>query len=181
MNHKYMKREVEVKILNIDAVKLRRNLKKLGAVRIFPPTVFREIYWESPAKERVYSSFRLRSEGKKNYLTLKIKKDDQHFEIRDEFEVEVGDFSMTMKIFELAGFKVFCEREKRREEYRIGTIKIEIDEYPKMKPYMEIEASNKKDALALLKQIGFPLKYTTNRTATEIIQDAGLDPNHLLF
>lgn len=176
-----MKREVEVKILNVDPVKLRKNLKKLGAIRVFSPTVFREIYWESPSEERAYSSFRLRSEGKRNFLTLKMKKDDQHFEIRDEFEVEVGDFSMTMRILELAGFKVFREREKRREEYQIGTIKIEIDEYPKMKPYMEIEASHKKDVLTLLKQLGFPLKYTTNRTATEIIQDAGLDPNNLLF
>lgn len=176
-----MKREVEVKVLNIDPVKLRRSLRKFGAVRVFPPTVFREIYWESPSEERKYSSFRLRSEGKKTFLTLKMKKEDQHFEIRDEFEVEVGSFSMTVKILELAGFKIFREREKRREEYRIGAIKIEIDEYPKMKPYMEIEACTKKDILALLKQLGFPLKHTTNRTATEIIRDAGLDPEHLVF
>jgi adenylate cyclase class 2 len=176
-----MKKEIEVKVLNIDPVKLRKNLKKMGAVQVFPPTLFREIYWESPAEERIYSSFRLRLEGKKSFLTLKIKKEDRHFEVRDEFEVEVGDFSMALKILELAGFKIFREREKRREEYRIGTIKVEIDEYPKMRPYMEIEASSKKDALTFLKQLGFPLKYTTNRTATEVIQDAGLDPNRLLF
>lgn len=176
-----MKREVEVKILNIDPKKLRRSLKKLGATQVFKPTIFREIYWKSPLQKWIYSSFRLRSEGKRNFLTLKIKKDDKHFEIRDEFEIEVGDFSTTIKILELAGFKIFRQREKRREEYKIGNIKIEIDEYPLMKPYMEIEASNKKEAEGFLKELGFPLEYTTNRTATEIIRDSGLNPDQLFF
>jgi adenylate cyclase class 2 len=176
-----MKREIEVKILNVDQGKLRKSLKKLGAKRVFGPTIFHEVYWESPLKERKYSSFRLRSEGQKSFLTLKIKKEDSSFEIRDEFEVEVKSFEETKEILQLAGFKVFRDREKFREEYLLQDIKIEIDEYPGMMPYMEIEAPSKKAAKDFLKTIGFPLKYTTNRTATEIIQDAGLNPDNLLF
>lgn len=176
-----MRREVEVKVLNVDQKKLRKNLKKMGAKRVFSPTLFQEIYWESPAEERVYSSFRLRSEGKKSFLTLKLKKEDREFEIRDEFEVEVADFQMIAKILQLAGLKIFRRREKLREEYLVGNIKVEIDEYPRMMPYMEIEATSKLAVRNFLEELGFPLRYSTKRTATEIIRDAGLNPDNLLF
>lgn len=176
-----MKKEIEVKILNIDQKKLKKSLKELGARRVFGRTLFHEIYLESPSKERRYSSFRLRSEGKKNFLTLKLKKDDLAFEIRDEFEMEIKDFEIALKILQLAGFKVFRQREKLREEYVLENVKIEIDEYPMMMPYMEIEAPSKKIMKNFLKKFNFSFKYTTNRTATEIIQNAGLNPDNLLF
>jgi adenylate cyclase, class 2 len=178
---KFMKKEIEVKILNINRKKLKKSLKELGAKRVFRCTLFHEIYWESPSNERQCSSFRLRSEGRKSFLALKLKKDDSAFEIRDEFEVEVGDFKTTAEILELVGFKVFRQREKLREEYLLENVKVEIDEYPGVMPYMEIEASSKQAVKDFLKKINFPLRYTTNRTATEIIQDAGLNPNKLLF
>jgi adenylate cyclase class 2 len=157
-----MKKEIEVKILN-------------------KPTLFREIYWETSIKKREYSSFRLRSEGNNCFLTLKIKKDDNKFEIRDELEVKVSDFLIVTKILKLTGFKIFRQREKKREEYNIGRIKIEIDKYPYLKPYLEIEGSNKIEIKKILNKLGFSFRHTTNKTATEIILDAGLNPNYLLF
>lgn len=176
-----MKKEIELKILNIDRKKFIASLKKVGAKQILKPTLMCEVYLDSPAQERVYSSFRLRDEGKRIFLTLKLKKEDKKFQIRDEFEVEVSDFDTTKKILELAGFKIFRQREKLREEYRLGKIKIEIDEYPKMKPYTEIEAPSKDELERFLKKLEFPIKYTTNKTATEILKDAGLNPDNLLF
>lgn len=177
-----MRKEIEVKILNIDRERLRATLKKLGARQVLKPTLMRELYLESPVKERVYSSFRLRAQGKNSFLTLKLKKgEDKKFEIRDELEVEVDDFNAMRKILRLAGFTIFRQREKIREEYQLGKIKVEIDEYPKMKPYMEIEAFSKKEIKDFLKKIGFPLEYTTSGTATEIIQNAGVNPDYLLF
>lgn len=176
-----MKKEIEVKILNIDLKKMRLKLKRLGATQVLKPTMMRELYFKSPLLKIKYSSFRLRAEGKKNFMTLKLKKNDRLFEIRDEFEIEVDNFNTTKEILQFAGFKIFRQREKKREEYLIGKIKIEIDQYPKMKPYIEIEASNKKDVEKFLEKINFPLNYTTKKTATEIISRAGLNPNNLIF
>ncbi len=50
-----------------------------------------------------------------------------------------------------------------------------------MQPYIEIEASNKKHAIEFLKKIGFDITYTTNKTATEVIRHAGLNPDNLVF
>ncbi|MDP2630719.1 MAG: class IV adenylate cyclase [Candidatus Uhrbacteria bacterium] len=176
-----MKQEIEIKILNIDAKKLSMNIKNLGGKKILEPTLLSELYFESPIRNPRYSSFRLRSEGKQTLLTLKMKKDDPHFEIRDEYQVEVQSFEMTKQILELAGFKVFRQREKIRESYMVETVRVEIDTYPHMKPYAEIEAASKKDALKFLKQIGFELEYASKKTATEIIRDAGLNPDDLMF
>jgi len=176
-----MKKEIEIKILNIDPKKFKINLKKLGGKMINKPTLLRELYFESPSEKRVYSSFRLRSEGQRSFLTLKMKKDDRQFEIRDEYEVEVSDFNTARKILELAGFNVFRQREKMRESYKVGTIRIEVDTYPEIKPYAEIESTNKKDIKEFLDKMGFVLEYAVKKTATEIIRDAGLNPDNLVF
>jgi adenylate cyclase class 2 len=176
-----MNKEIEIKITNIDRKKVAATIRKLGGRLVMRPTLMREVYWESPAAERLYSSFRLRSEGKESRLTLKLKKNDPNFLVRDEYETSVGDFEATAKILELAGFRIFRQREKMREEYRVGKVKIEIDEYPMMKPYLEIEANTKKDAESFLKKLGFTLDMASSETATEIIKRAELDPDNLLF
>ncbi|MCX6784523.1 MAG: CYTH domain-containing protein [Candidatus Komeilibacteria bacterium] len=179
-----MKKEVEIKILNIDKKKIKSLLKKSGAKQILKPNLMKEMYLESPAHERLYSAFRLRSEGKKNFLTLKLKKgtrESKKFQVRDELEVEIGDFNTAKKIIQLAGFKIFRKREKIREKYKLNKSEIEIDEYPKMKPYLEIETSSAKEMSYLIKILGISLKYATNKTATEIIRGAGLNPDNLFF
>lgn len=176
-----MKKEIEIKILNIDPKKLRPSLKKMGGKQVSKPTLMHELYLESPVKKQAYSSFRLRTEGKRTFLTLKVKKKDKQFEVRNEHEVEVSEFDVAKKILELAGFKVFREREKIRESYRVGNVRVEIDKYPKMMPYIEIESQDRKEIKEFIEKIGFPLKYSTRKTATEIIRNAGLDPDNLVF
>ncbi len=173
-----MKKEVELKILNINPTKTRKILRALGAKKTMPSTLLRELYFRGNGN---FSSLRLRSEGKKQYLTLKTKQEDKKFNIRMEHQIEVSDFDMTKKILELLGYTVFRQREKLREHYELPKVHIEIDQYPHMMPYMEIEAPSKKIAEDFIKKFGFPLSLTTNKTASEIIQDAGLNPDNLCF
>ena len=152
-----MKKEIEIKILNIDPSKLKRMIKNLGGRQILRSTLMRELYFESPADNRAYSSFRLRSEGNKIFLTLKVKKEDKRFEIRDEYEVEVNNFDTMKNILELAGFKCFRRRGKKRESYRLGNTRIEIDTYPGMNPYAEIESAKKRDKEKYMEIKGYSL------------------------
>lgn len=176
-----MKKEIEVKIVNIDVKKLLGTLRKLGFTRILKPTLLHELYFSSTNVRRNYSSFRLRSEGERSFLTIKTKQKDKRYKIRNEYEVEVGDFTTTKKLLEILGFETFREREKIRESYRRGSVRIEIDTYPMMQPYIEIEASQKKDVAQFLKEMNFDLNYASKKSATEIIFDAGFNPDHHLF
>lgn len=176
-----MKKEVEIKILNIDPKKLKNKIIKLGGKQILKLTLFREFYLDSPIKNRKYSSFRIRSEGKKCFLTIKTKKDDNKFEIRNEHEVSVSNEKIIQDILSIAGFKIFRKREKKRESFLLNDIKIEIDTYPQMNPYVEIEGKNKKEIMQIIKKLDFSFKYANKKTATEIIKDAGLNPDNLVF
>ncbi len=176
-----IKKEIEVKILNIDRKKIRSKLKELGARVIHRAVILNEVYFDLPGKKHQFSSFRLRSRGKRAFLTIKFKKLDDHFNIADEYETEVSGFALMKNMLQLAGFTIFRERQKIREEYVCGRVKVEIDEYPGMKPYLEIEATNKKNIETFLKRLGYSLSDTTNETATAVIKRAGLSPNRLFF
>jgi len=177
-----MKKEIEVKILNIDLKGFRATLRARGARRIQKPTLFTEIYWKSPLPNPAFSSFRIRHEGARSFLTVKLSK-TQHakFLLREEYEITIGDFEMARQIVSLLGFSVFCERQKIRESYTLKGSRIEIDQYPLMKPYAEIESSTIVSAQSIMRKLGYSFDDTVNMTATEVIKGAGRNPYKLMF
>lgn len=176
-------KEIEVKFLKVDLPDLKKRLKRLGAKRVFPPTLFRAMHFQHPdLGKRYFNLFRLRLEGKELVLATKNVVPGGKFKIEEEREIQIhSDMKAVQKFLEGMGFRVSRELEKFREEYKIGKLKIEIDRYPKMKPYAEIEGPNKKVIRALAEKLGFDFKDASNATATEIIKEAGLNPNKLLF
>lgn len=62
----------------------------------------------------------------------------------------------------------------------MNNTKIEIDEYPKIPPYIEIEGSeeNIEKTVGLL---GYTMSDTCTLTATEVIQEAGENSEFLTF
>ncbi len=178
-------KEIELKILNINVPAIRRKLKRLGLKQAMKPTLFHELLFTSASskgKEGRFSLFRLRKEGKKSFLAIKVRgKKNVRFDVKRETEVLVSDFISTRRIIETVGFKVTRERQKIREEYVGRGIKIEIDKYPKLEPYVEIEGRNTKMVLNFLSAFGYSLKNTTSKTATEILKEAGIDDRKLVF
>ena len=178
-------KEIELKILNVDVPAMRRKLKKLGLKRVMKPTLLHEIHFISEnfrGKGSRASLFRLRKEGGRSFLTVKAKRrKDKRFDVRQETEVSVSDFEKTKKILEAVGFKILREREKFREEYKGKGVKVEIDSYPKIKPYAEVEGNDKKTVLKFLSTLGYSLKDTTNKTATGVLKEAGIGDGKLVF
>lgn len=174
--------EIEVKILDVNVSKIKKTLRKIGAKQILKPTLFQEWYFRIPGitkKEKEFYSFRLRSEGKKNILTIKIKKKDASYLVSKETEIEVSSAENTKTLLAVLRFKVFRQRKKIREIYKIDNVKIMIDQYPGIKPYIEIESTRKKDVSDFVRKLGYSFKDTTSKTATEIIREAGLNPDNL--
>src|SRR5690606_7229751 len=103
------------------------------------------------------------------------------YSIHNELEINVSDFETTLRLLETLGFKVFRRREKIREEWKLGTVKVEIDEYPRMLPYIEVEGQTRAAVDRFMKKMGISLEHASNATATEIVRGAGLDPDNLVF
>lgn len=176
-----MHKEIEIKVIDIDRDALRVSLEKLGARRVMEPTFLKEVFWESTGGKSSYSCFRLRQEGAKCFLTLKMNVEDERFKVREEHQVEVADFDEMKRILELAGFRIFRRREKIREEFRLGDVTVDVDEYPGMKPYFEIEGPDGETIERVLEQLGFTMADATNATAADVIKAAGLNPDLLVF
>lgn len=177
-------KEIEVKILNVDLRRVKQSLEELGAKSVLRPTLLREWYFRIPGiseDERNFYSLRLRTEGKKNVLAAKIRKEDKRYHINKEVEIEVSDTAGTKTLLALLGFSIFRQREKIRQVYCLDSIKIAIDQYPRVKPYIEIEGGKKSDIMSFVKKLGYSTSDTTNKTATEIIKETGLNPNNLFF
>ncbi len=87
---------------------------------------------------------RLRQTNDKTTLTVKhlSKKKNQNFQYVQESEVGVFDLEQTNNVLLNLGFFYRNYFEKRRTSFTYKNAEIEIDEWPKLSPYLEIECDN---------------------------------------
>ena len=64
--------------------------------------------------------------------------------------------------------------------FKLEKLKIEIDKYPSIPAYLEIEGS-KKEIENLLKRLGYKLSQTTNMNATSVLKYYNVNPNFQKF
>ncbi|MFA5355120.1 MAG: class IV adenylate cyclase [Candidatus Paceibacterota bacterium] len=139
--------ENEVKFLNIDPVKTENRLKEIGAEKIFDKIYKRRVYDYPDLRLNEKGAYlRLRDEGDKITFTFKqrlgMKGHDgkANDEGMEEIEVNVSDFDKTAElVLKLGMIEKFYE-ENRRIRYKLRNIEFDIDFWPLLNPYLEIEA-----------------------------------------
>jgi len=139
--------EKEVKFLNIDAKKIEKKLIEIGADKMFQKT-YRRIVFDYPdlRMDKKGAWVRLRDEGEKVTLTykqrigMKSRNGEENDKSMREIEVEVGDFNKTALILRKIGLADKFYMENKRIRYVLDDIEFDIDFWPKLKPYLEIEA-----------------------------------------
>ncbi len=151
--------EIEVKFLNINPEKIEEKLKDIGAQKVFDNLYRRRVFdYPDLRLDKAGSWIRLRDEGNKITLAFKqrigIGADEKtHDKSMEEIEVEVNDFDKTAEILLRAGFIQKHYVENRRIRYQLNDIEFDIDFYPLIEPYLEIEAPSWEkvdDAISLL-------------------------------
>jgi adenylate cyclase, class 2 len=149
--------EIEVKFLKIEPKELEEKLISLGAEkkfdRIFKRRVFDFPDWRL---NKDGSWLRVRDEGEK--VTMSFKKrigignnGDQGME---EAEVVVSDMNKTAEIFLRLGMIEKFYEENRRIEYILNGVKLEIDWWPLLKPYLEIEGKSWGEVQSTAEKLG---------------------------
>jgi adenylate cyclase class 2 len=140
--------EIEVKFLDIDPEKIQEKLKDIGAERkgeYFQRwRVFDYPDWRLD-KEGAW--LRLRDEGD-GRITLSFKKrlgmknhgGTANDEGMEEVETQVNDFDKVVLIFEKIGFVEKHYAEKKRVRWMKDGVEFDIDTYPELNTYLEIEA-----------------------------------------
>lgn len=142
--------EYEVRVLEIDDKALINKLEKLGAKYIGSFEQKRYVFDTIPTEESKW--IRLRTNGKKATLTYKCVQ-KATVDGTEEIEVEVSDFEKTRELLEACGIKHRGYQENRRVQYILDGVEIDIDSWPMIPTYVEIEGKDEESVMAMIKKL----------------------------
>jgi predicted adenylyl cyclase CyaB len=177
-----MANEIEVKFLDVDKGSLEVKLGEMGAVHI-GEVLFRSISFDYPGfpLDKKASWIRLRDEGAQVTLAYKQRlgiKDDGSVgtdEGMEEVEFKVSDYSIAREFLLKIGLIEKFSQEKIRSMWRKDDVHFDIDIWPKLKPYLEIEAPSMEMIDSAIKDLGFDPKEKKICSTTEIYSLVGIN------
>ncbi len=165
--------EYECRILNIDLDEFLSKLESLEAEDKGEKLQRRFIYDFDPVDPDKW--IRLRTNGDVTTLAIKKLKRTDEIGNADEEEVEVGDLDTMDRILQQLGYKHRNYQENKRHSFKIGNVSIDIDTWPRIPTYVEVEGSSEDEVLYALYLLGVDLSQTTTKDVTTIYSDYGID------
>jgi len=150
-----MKPEIEAKFLNVNHGDIRDKLQSIGAVCEQPMRLMRRVVVETEDMKNNNSFVRVRDEGGKVTMTYK-KFDELSVDGTKEIEIVVDDFDTAVELIDTT-----CPeqnrrsyQESKRETWSIDGVEIVLDEWPWIKPYIEIEGESEEDLKSVAQKLG---------------------------
>lgn len=177
-----MAEEREVNYLHVDAEEIENKLKKVGAKKEFD-RVFRIQVFDYPdlrLNNEKAAWLRLRDEGDKIMLAYKQRlgvknKKGENDDGMLEHQVEVSDFEETKKILFSIGLVPKFYEEKQRIRYTYNDIEFDIDFFPKLDPYLEIEADTWEKVEEGIKLLDLDPKKKRICSTFQILEEEGVN------
>ncbi|MDB5260651.1 MAG: hypothetical protein JWN37_882 [Candidatus Nomurabacteria bacterium] len=172
--------EIEVKFLNIDKESLEEKLISLGAKKEGDYFYKRNVFdYPDLRLDKQGAWVRLRDEGGRVMLGFKQRLGMQGTTGKDEGmyerEVEVKDYEGTADILRKIGLVDKFYIENKRTRYIMDGIEFDIDEYPLLKPFLEIEGKSWGDVDKAISLLGFNKEDAKKFSATQIYALEGID------
>lgn len=149
-----MKKEFEIKFLNINKRKIRKKLRELRAKKKLPEYLVQREVFDFPdfSLSKKGGWIRVRDEGDKITVAYKISK--PKLKSVEELEFEVNDFNKSCAFMKAIGLKRKSYQETKREKWELNGAEITIDTWPGLDPLIEIEAKNQKMLRKITKKLG---------------------------
>lgn len=167
-----MNTEFEIRILEIDVEKLTKKLESLGAVKKFDYLQRRYVYDFIPKQEKKW--IRLRTNGEVTTLTIKDIVSSK-IDGTKELEIEVDDFEKTNLILKEFGYQPKGYQENRRCQYKLDGVEFDIDSWPRIPTYLEVEGKSEQEVYKALDKLGFARESITTKDVEGIYSDYGYD------
>ena len=161
--HEEIDKYIENNINNIDISKLED--EKL--LKIIEDTGNRFFKW-----------IRLRQDGEIVEITIKyIYSNKANYNIDEvkEIEIKTDNFEMANKLIEEMGYYRKKLAEKKRDSYSYQGMDIEIDEWPLLEPYIEIEGPSAEEIYELANLLGYSKEQTRVMNTEDVYLEKGID------
>lgn len=164
--------EHEAKILDIDPAAVEEVILAQGGVRLGERLMRRYVYDIVPGDMSKW--IRLRDTGSEVTLTVKVITSDAIDGTR-EVETTVGSFEDTNTLLGLLGFTAKSYQENKRVSYRLGNVELEIDTWPRIPTYLEIEADCAETVTKTAALLGYTEEDLTGENTVKVYQRYGID------
>lgn len=152
-----MQTEIEVKFLGVDHDAVRAALKNAGGMCEQPMRLMRRAVFDWPDRmlEKSVDGFlRVRDEGHQTTMTYKVF-NERTVDGAGEVEIVIDDFEKGVTLLEAIGMINKSEQESKRETWRLGECEVVLDEWPWIRPYIEIEGPSQEALKEVAVKLGF--------------------------
>jgi len=165
--------EYEAKALDINPADVTRRILAAGGAEVTARRLMRRYVYDTvpPVSGRWV---RLRDTGDGSTLCVKEIITDA-VDGTHETEVGVDSFEETAALLRLAGLTPRGYQENRRTSYTLGAVRLEVDEWPRIPPYLEIEADDEAQVREAAAALGFDRDRLTSINTTKVYRRYGID------
>lgn len=155
--------EIEATFLEINKDDLRAKLRKLGAKLVTPERLMRRVVFGLTE----HSFARVRDEGDRITLTYK-----NHFaegiDGTEEINVEVSDYENSIALLKACGLHAKSDEDSYRESWELDGVEIDIDTWPWIPSYVEIEGKDAAVVAEVAEKLGFKMDEAVYGSVDEV-------------
>ncbi|MFI1863393.1 MULTISPECIES: class IV adenylate cyclase [Streptomyces] len=164
--------EYEAKYLNVDADAMATRIADAGGTHKGEYRLRRYVYDTVPAAAGRW--IRLRDTG--DAVTLCVKEiTSDGIDGTRETETTVGDFDTTHTLLSRMGILPRSYQENQRDSWLLNGVRLEIDSWPLIPPYLEIEGDSAADVWATASRLSIPTAELTSENTTKVYLRYGID------
>ncbi|MEI7709360.1 MAG: CYTH domain-containing protein [bacterium] len=174
--------EFELKFLEVNVPELEKKLLAIGAKKVGEYDYSRALFdYPDFRINKVESWIRLRTDGKETTLTYKksikeIPGDQSSKDVgMEEIEVNVSSYDKTYALLKAMGLVIKREEKNKRTRYEKGDVVFDIDSWPFIPTYVEIESSSYEKAKVAAGELGFDPEAGIIGTAAHVYKKYGIN------
>lgn len=163
--------EIECRFLEIDKGALIAKLLSIGATDFGEKMLEETIIYDKEGKWRDENRFvRIRKVGDHTELTYK---EHRSHEVDGAYEIEfeIGDYAKAEMLFEKIGLTPWRHQQKLRHTLKLDGVTFDIDTWPNVPPYVEIEAGSEQELKDMVEKIGYDWKDTIFNNAAWVLEN----------
>jgi len=163
--------EIEVKFLEVDKTELIEKLLLLGAKDLGEEKIWEEIFYDQAGEWKKQNKFgRIRTTNKGSYFTYKHSRERTATGVT-EIEFAITEPDKLRAFLETMGLVMNRNNEKLRHKFMLGEVTVDIDTWPKVPTYVELEGPSEEAIKAAAAKLGFDWSKGVFGTAAQVIEE----------